>query len=159
MSFNIFLNLVGEQQGVISAGCNSIDSIGNKYQKNHLDEIQVLSLNHSMSREQHCNHHPIEFIKPVDKSSPLIGVAISNNERLTAIFEVYWLNQSGVMEVFYEVKLTNATIANVSSTYPHVINSSAIMPYEQISLKYESITWEHRVAGTSGYSIWNDRVY
>ncbi|MTD27504.1 Hcp family type VI secretion system effector [Erwinia sorbitola] len=157
--FQYFLNLVGEQQGVISAGCNTIDSVGNKYQKNHPNEIQVLSLNHSLSREQHCNHHPIEFIKPVDKSSPLIGVAISNNERLTATFEVYWLNQSGVLEVFYRVKLKHATIVNVSSTYPHVINSSGIMPYEQISLRYESIKWEHKIAATSGYSIWDDRVY
>ncbi|WP_054179337.1 Hcp family type VI secretion system effector [Trabulsiella odontotermitis] len=159
MSFNIFLSLTGDQQGLISAGCNSLDSIGNKYQKNHFDEILVLSLNHSISREENCNHHPIEFIKPIDKSSPLIGVAVSNNEKLTAVFEIHWLNQAGMMEVFYKVKLTNATITNVSSTYPHVINSSEIMPYEQISLKYESISWEHKVAGTSGYSLWADRVF
>lgn len=136
-----------------------MDSLGNKYQKSHTNEILVLSLNHSLSREQHCNHHPIEFIKPIDKSSPLIGVAITNNEKLTAIFQAYWLNKAGVLEVFYKVKLTNATIVNVSSTYPHVINSTSVMPYERVSLRYESITWEHKIAGTSGYSIWDDRVY
>ncbi|MBC3381917.1 Hcp family type VI secretion system effector [Serratia fonticola] len=159
MSFNIFLSLSGQQQGLISAGCNTMDSIGNRCQKNHPDEIQVLSLNHGVTREQHCNHLPVDVVKPIDKSSPLIALAVSNNEKLTAIFQVYWLNQSGVLEVFYEVKLTNATIISLSSTYPHVINSSGIMPYESLSLKYESITWAHKIAGTSGYSIWDDRVY
>lgn len=159
MSFSIFLSLTGKQQGLISAGCNTFDSIGNKYQKDHADEIQVLSLNHSMSRDEHCNLHPVEFIKPIDKSSPLIGIAVTNNEMLTAIFEAYRLNESGVLEVFYKVKLTDASIVNVSSTYPHVINSAGMMPYEHISLKYKSITWEHKIAGTSGYSIWDDRVY
>lgn len=159
MSFNIFLSLAGQQQGLISAGCNTIDSIGNRCQKSHLDEIQVLSLNHGITREQHCNHQPVEMIKPIDKSSPLIAISVSNNEKLNAIFQIYWINQSGVLEVFYEVKLTNATIIGLNSTYPHIINSSGIMPYEQVLLKYESITWSHKIAGTSGYSIWDDRVY
>lgn len=51
MSFNIFLSLDGSQQGLISAGCGSIDSIGNRSQIGHEDEIQVFSLNHSITRE------------------------------------------------------------------------------------------------------------
>lgn len=159
MSFSIFLSLTGKQQGLISSGCNTIDSIGNKYQKGHADEIQVISLNHSMSRDEHCNLHPVEFIKPIDKSSPLIGIAVTNNEMLTAIFEVYRLNQNGVLEMFYKIKLTEASIIKVSSIYPSVINSAEVMPYEQIAFKYKSITWEHKLAGTSGYSIWEDRIY
>ncbi|WP_380180650.1 Hcp family type VI secretion system effector [Kalamiella sp. sgz302252] len=159
MSFNIYLSLTGKQQGLISAGCNTINSVGNKFQKGHTDEIQVISLNHRLSRAEHCNHHPIDFVKPVDKSSPLLGLAISENEMLTAIFEIYWLNPNGLLEIFYKVKLTEASIVNIDAIYPHVIDSIETMPYEQVCLKYKSITWEHKIAGTSAYSIWDDRVY
>ncbi len=37
----IYLTLNGNNQGLISAGCSSYDSIGNRYQNNHSDEILV----------------------------------------------------------------------------------------------------------------------
>lgn len=159
MSFNAYLSLTGNVQGLISSGCSSLDSIGNRCQKGHENEIQILSLNHAITREQHCTHHPVEFIKPIDKSSPLISTSISNNEILTAIFSFYRINPSGALELYYELKLTKATIIDISSNYPHVINNHSVMPFEKVSLKYESISWYHRIAGTSGYSIWDDRVY
>lgn len=159
MSFNTYLSLAGSVQGLISAGCSSFESIGNRHQIGHEDEIQVLSLNHTITREQHCTHHPIEFIKLIDKSSPLIATAISNNEMLTPVFKFYRLNQFGALEEYYEIKLLKATIIDVSSNYPHVINNHAAMPFEKISFRYESIFWSHKIAGTSGYSVWDDRVY
>ncbi|MCE1635987.1 type VI secretion system tube protein Hcp, partial [Enterobacter hormaechei] len=80
MSYMIYLSLNGKKQGLISAGCSTLDSIGNRYQKGHEDQIQVLSLNHSISRQQNVSHQPIQFIKPVDKSSPLLEMAIDSNE-------------------------------------------------------------------------------
>lgn len=159
MSYMIYLTLNGAQQGLISAGCSSIESIGNRCQSGHEDKIQVLGLNHLITREQHVSHHPIDFIKPIDKSSPLLTIAISNNEKLTASFYFYRTNATGQMEVFYEVKLTGASIIDISSTYPHSINNNELMPYDRVLLRYDSITVEHKIAGTSGYSIWDDRVY
>ncbi|PQQ41936.1 type VI secretion system tube protein Hcp [Photorhabdus luminescens] len=159
MSHMIYLSLNGKKQGLISAGCSTLDSIGNRYQKGHEDQIQVLSLNHTITREQHVDHHPIQFIKPVDKSSPLLGMAISSNELMTAIFFFYRINPAGQLELFYEIKFTEASIVDISCTYPNSINNNSMMPYEKILLKYKSISWNHKIAGTSGYSIWDDRVY
>ncbi len=39
MSDLIYLTLKGRRQGLISAGCSSIDSIGNKGQLDHTDQI------------------------------------------------------------------------------------------------------------------------
>ncbi len=41
MSDLIYLTLKGQKQGLISAGCSSIDSIGNKGQLGHIDQILV----------------------------------------------------------------------------------------------------------------------
>ncbi|HHQ6623574.1 TPA: Hcp family type VI secretion system effector [Serratia fonticola] len=155
----IYATLKGKQQGLISAGCSSMDSIGNKGQAGHLDQILINSLNYAMSREQHVSHHPVVFTKPIDKSSPLLGVAISSNESLEVLFEFYRTNASGAQELYFTILLTDATISDISGSHPHSITHSGAQPQETISLKYKSITWSHIIAGTSGYSIWDDRVY
>ncbi|PHM60503.1 hypothetical protein Xsto_03934 [Xenorhabdus stockiae] len=159
MAHMIYLSLSGKKQGLISAGCSTLDSIGNRYQKGHEDQIQVLSLNHTITREQNVSHHPIQFIKPIDKSSPLLAMSIDSNESLDGSFIFYRTSPAGSLELFYEVKFTEATISDISCTYPNSINSNELMPYEKIYLKYKSITWNHITAGTSAYSIWNDRVF
>ncbi|KAA1174613.1 Hcp family type VI secretion system effector [Photorhabdus heterorhabditis] len=159
MSHMIYLTLSGKKQGLISAGCSTLDSIGNRYQKGHEDQIQVLSLNHTITREQNVSHHPIQFIKPIDKSSPLLAMSIDSNESLNGSFIFYRTSQAGNLEVFYEVKFTEATITDISSTYPSSVNSNELIPYEKIYLNYKSITWNHVTSGTSAYSIWNNRVY
>ncbi|KLU14985.1 MULTISPECIES: Hcp family type VI secretion system effector [Xenorhabdus] len=159
MSYMIYLTLNGKKQGLISAGCSTLDSIGNRYQKGHEDQIQVLSLDHSISRQQNVSHHPIQFIKPIDKSSPLLAMAIDSNESLDGKFIFFRTGQIGHLEHFYEVKITEATISEISCTYPHSINDFDAMPYERIILNYKSISWNHVTAGTSAYSIWEDRVY
>ena len=54
MSSIIYLELTGDKQGLISSGCSSLQSIGNRSQLGHEDQIQVLSLNHSIT--QSLNH-------------------------------------------------------------------------------------------------------
>ena len=70
-----YLTLNGQLQGLISAGCSSLASIGNKAQIAHLDQIMVLSMNHSLSRSQNVNHLMMTVRKPMDKSSPM-GVPV-----------------------------------------------------------------------------------
>jgi type VI secretion system Hcp family effector len=159
MSHLTYLSLQGNKQGLISAGCSSIESIGNRYQVGHENEIQVLLLKHMMNREQHVNHQPIEFIKPIDKSTPLIANAINDNELLQPRFNLYRTNQQGFLENFFEIYLTDATIQQVVLCSPHSLNDPDGVPFEKILLGYKSINWKHKSAGTIAYSIWDDRVY
>ncbi|RAX09417.1 hypothetical protein CKY10_11850 [Photorhabdus sp. HUG-39] len=62
--------------------------MGYKYQTGHENEIYVYSFDHDISREQNVNHTPISITKPIDKSSPLLGIAISENESIPVIFQV-----------------------------------------------------------------------
>ncbi|PHM40250.1 hypothetical protein Xmau_02006 [Xenorhabdus mauleonii] len=153
MSYIIYLSLKGKKQGLISAGCSTPESIGNRYQKGREDQIQVLSLNHTMSRDQNVNHQPVSFVKPIDKSSPLLAMAIDGNELLDASFMHYRTSTMGQLEFFYEIKLASATIVDISYNYPHSINDNGAIPHEVVMLDYKSISCNHIAAGTSGYSI------
>jgi type VI secretion system effector, Hcp1 family len=155
MSYLIYLTLEGNKQGLISSGCSTSDSIGNRFQKGHENQIQVLGLNHTMIFESNIAHHPVNLVKPIDKSSPLLGVAISTNESVNAKFDFFRTNSAGQLEFFYEIKLGDARIVSISSTYPHSLNKPDTIPYEEVQLRYKSIAWAHRIAGTSGYSVWH----
>ncbi|HEK2071030.1 TPA: type VI secretion system tube protein TssD [Proteus mirabilis] len=74
----IYLTLNGNKQGLISAGCSSYDSIGNRYQNNHSDEILVYSTDYDISRHQNISHAPFVFEKADDKSSALLLSSITN---------------------------------------------------------------------------------
>ncbi len=155
----IYLTITGEKQGLISAGCSSLDSIGNKAQLSHLDQIMVYELNHGLSRDHNVNHHTVTIKKPIDKSSPLLGKAINDNEILTCNFDLYRTNRFGINEKYYNLKLTNARISDINFSIAHVVIDSDMQPQESISFIYESIIWEHCIAGTSAYSLWNERIY
>ncbi|EBP4342211.1 Hcp family type VI secretion system effector [Salmonella enterica] len=159
MANPVYLTLNGQFQGLISAGCSSLASIGNKAQLAHLDQIMVMSLNHGLSRAQNVNHLMLTFRKPVDKSSPLLSKAISENECLTCDFDFYRTNRFGINELYYRMKLSNARISKIDLSVPHTITSSQGQPEESVSLTYESISWEHCIAGTSTYSLWEERIY
>lgn len=159
MANPVYLTLSGDLQGLISAGCSSLASIGNKAQIKHLDQIMVLSLNHGLTRAQNVNHQKLVIQKLVDKSSPLLSKAISDNECLTCDFEYYRTNRLGLNELYYKVKLINARIASIAHNVPHTVNNSQGQPEETISFTYESIIAEHCIAGTSTYSLWEERIF
>ncbi|CDH00068.1 conserved hypothetical protein [Xenorhabdus bovienii str. feltiae Moldova] len=91
-------------------------------------------------RQQNVSHNPVQFIKPIDKSSPLLAMAIDSNESLNGAFIFYRTSQTGQLELFYEVKITEATITDLSCVYPHSINDHVKMLYEKIVLNYKSIS-------------------
>lgn len=100
----IYITLQGKQQGLISRGCGTLDSIGNRYQTGKQDSIFVTELNFSISRAQNLSHQPIEFTKLIDKSSPLLLIAVSNNETLNLVFDYYRTAQNGGIEKYFTVK-------------------------------------------------------
>lgn len=158
MAYPVYLVLRGKNQGLISAGCSSVDSIGNRHQIGHEDEIQVLSLTNGSFRTQNAAYQPITFTKPIDKSSPLLSTALDNNEILEAKFTFYRTSQHGQLESYYEIKLTDVSLTEVSEIYPDSINNNESMPYQRIQMKFVSISRNHLKGSTSGYSINSDMI-
>ena len=52
-----------------------------------------------------------------------------------------------------------ALAAHLHLHIPHNIHHIGEEPQESVSFSYQSISWEHCIAGTSAYSIWEDRVF
>ena len=154
-----YMSITGKTQGLISAGCSTQDSIGNKCQNGHTDEIMVLSYTHNMINIGNIDkptHSPILITKNVDKSSPLLAQALSSREEINCTISFYRVSSFGLQEKFYSVSITGGIIANLTLEMPHAILEHDAEPQEHVAIRYRDITWIHHVAGTSGYSTWGN---
>jgi len=152
-----YLTITGKTQGLISAGCSTYDSIGSHLQTGHADQILVYSSEHKIIGGKIVSHHPMVITKPLDKSTPLLLVAISNSELIQCVLDYYRTSQYGAQEKYLTIKLTDATLESISSICPGTLPGGDPGPYEMLSLSYETIDVTHHIAGTSGYSLWIDR--
>ena len=154
-----YMTITGKAQGLISAGCSTQDSIGNKCQTAHADEIMVLSYTHNMVNIGNINkptHSPIVITKNVDKASPLLAQALSSREEINCTISFYRVSSFGLQEKFYSVTINGGIIADLTIEMPHAILQSDAEPQEHVAIRYRDITWTHHVAGTSGYSTWEN---
>ena len=154
-----YMRVTGNIQGLISAGCSTQQSIGNKCQTAHMDEIMVLSYTHNMLNIGNIDkptHSPIIITKNIDKASPLLAQALSNREEINCTVSFYRVSSFGMQEKFYSVSINGAIIADLTLEMPHAILQSDAEPQEHIALRYRDITWTHHAAGTSGYSTWGN---
>lgn len=144
MSDIIYLTLEGDIQGEISAGCSTPDSIGNRWQQGHEDQILVFSLEQAVCGQHGVVSHPgLKFCKTLDKSSPLLSNAINNNESLKMTFYIYRINRYGRLEKYYFLELRGARIQAIQRN--SVMNN---LDYEYISVDYDYIFCRHLIAGT-----------
>ncbi len=152
-----FLTVEGAKQGLISKGCNTQGSLGNKHQIMHCDEIMVLSCSHNMVRhsgEHRGSHSPLSITKNIDKSSPLLATAWGREEWLNCKLDLYRVNNFGVNEKYYTLQLNQAKISSISLMMPDVIDKPGGETHEIINFVYKDIIWTHHIAGTSGYVFW-----
>lgn len=112
-----YMTITGKAQGLISAGCSTQDSIGNKCQSGHTDEIMVLSYTHNMVNIGNINkptHSPIIITKNVDKASPLLAQALSTREEVNCTISFYRVSSFGMQEKFYSVSINGGVIADLT---------------------------------------------
>lgn len=144
MSDIVYVKMLGERQGNISAGCGTAASIGNRYQLGHENEIFAFGLSNGMSGTgAGFNLHELSFSKLIDKSSPLLGQGISNNEKYFLEFSLYRISKYGRWEKYYYIELRGATLASITTNFP-----SNNLDTEVISVRYEYILCKHLMANT-----------
>ncbi|EEE2300310.1 type VI secretion system tube protein Hcp [Salmonella enterica subsp. diarizonae] len=144
MSDIVYLTVIGEQQGAISAGCGTESSVGNRWQIAHEDEIFVFSLSNSMtSTGKGSQLHGLRFCKLIDKSTPLFTNAINNNEQLFIEFYFYRINRFGKWEKYYYIQLRGAFLSDIQCLF-----SENRLPTETINVSYEYILCKHLIANT-----------
>ena len=170
MPINAYMSVMGVTQGAISADANTDESMGNKYQSDHSDEITVIAFNHEVfiPRDPQSGqpvgrrvHGPVTIRKRFDKSSPMLYQALCTGERLSTV-EVHWYRTTmeGEQEHYFTHILEDALIVNIKGDM--VLTTDVSQDYrdheEEIMMTYRKITWKHEVATTEGSDDWRAKA-
>ena len=115
----IYLSLNGDKQGLISAGCSTMASIGNLHQSGHEDEIFVYELNTSVMREDNVSFYPLQIRKPIDKSTPLLSQALGDNEKVNCDLSLLWTALAGANELYFKILLFGGIISGSTAVDPN----------------------------------------
>ncbi|MDY0972513.1 Hcp family type VI secretion system effector [Siccibacter turicensis] len=150
----IHLSVTGYQQGLLSAGCGTEKSIGNKWQRGHEDEIFIYEIANTVTSEDNLSFHPVTIRKPIDKATPLLLQALNDKEMLECCFHFYRTSAHGGNELYFKMKLAKARITEINYLYPNSVTHNDLQPQELISLRFATVTMEHTVAHTSAWASW-----
>ena len=161
-----YMFIEGKSQGKISEGANSEDSMGNKYQSEHTDEITVQEFRHELTipRDPQSGqpsgpriHGEFVVTKVFDKSSPKLYQALAQGERMNKVI-VKWFRTSmtGQQEHYFTHELEDAVIVNINANMPSAQDPAMahLTHMEEVAFSYRKITWTHEIAGTSGSDDW-----
>lgn len=102
------------------------------------------------------HYDPIIFRKRIDKASPLLLKAFTNNERIDAEFRFYRPNPSGdgTLEQFYTIEITNGRIVGVMQTVNDVLDFADDPPVEEVSLVFHTVQWTYTNGGVTHEDSW-----
>ena len=96
---------------------------------------------------------PLKIVKRIDRSSPLLLKALSENQKIEGVFKFFRPNPSGdgTTEQFYTVEITEGNVAAVKQLIPVTIKSETAgePPLEEISFVFKNITWTSRIVAMS----------
>jgi type VI secretion system secreted protein Hcp len=104
-------------------------------------------------------HEPIEFIKRIDKSSPLLAKALCRNEKIDGTFNFFRPNPAGdgTTEQFFTVEISNGRIDSIERISPNAHDPAAsnAPPMEIIRVVYHTIRWVFVPTGAEYVDSWD----
>ena len=104
-------------------------------------------------------HEPLEFIKRIDSSSPLLAKALCRNEKIEGTFRFYRPNPAGdgTTEQFFTVEITDGRVDSIERLSPnaHDPASSKAPPLETVRVVYHTIRWVYEATGAEYVDSWS----
>lgn len=150
---NMFISITGANQGKIQGGV---------VEKGKEGLSSVIAFEHQIvSPRDHSTglatgrrqHSPIVIRKEIDKSSPKLYNALSNNENLTEVVLTFYRPAGkvglGASSLWYEIRLKEVMISGIKTT-----TNEKGMPVEEISFHYQKIQWTYADGGVTHEDTW-----
>lgn len=150
----------------LKANGTDIPGDSTKHSLGRADTIECVAFNFEVYPEQEVQtgrstgrsrYEPIRIIKRIDRSSPLLLKALTQNENIDARFRFYRPNPigDGTTEQFYTIEIAQARIVGVRTWVPNVIDpATAAMPeFEEVSFVFNTINWTFEPGGVTHQDV------
>ena len=157
MALNAYLRVTGEIQGEIKG---SVTTAGRE------DSMEVIGFSHEVISPRDAasglptgkrQHKLLTITKEIDKATPLLANALSQNENITEMELRFWRpSRSGKEYQYYTIELVNASISGIQSEmlnnkYPENIKHNV---REHVSFSYQKIIWTYEDGGITAEDDW-----
>jgi type VI secretion system secreted protein Hcp len=167
MAYEFYVKTKGQTQGPFK---------GESPRKGHTEKAAGISYQHEINSPRDVatglpsgkrQHKAIKFTKEWGASSPQYFQALVTNENLSeVVLEFIKTTKEGKEDIYYVIKLTNATVSNIrymtgvgeSAGSAKTTSTYDTHELEEISLTYEKIDVEHKIATTAASDDWNTPV-
>lgn len=104
-------------------------------------------------------HEPIEVVKRIDASTPLLAKALCKNEVIEGVFRFYRPSPrgDGTTEQFFTIEVTDGRIDAIERHSPSAIDPAASKapPLETVRIVYHTIRWIHEASGAEYVDRWS----
>ena len=160
-ALNAYLRITGETQGEIQGGVTQAGREGS---------IECISFEHTVVSPRDAasglptgkrQHTPIKLTMPIDKATPLIANAWSNNENLTEVtLRFYRPDATGTEQQYYTISLQNARVSSIRTWKPNTRDpeSIALPDMVEVQLVYQRIIWTWEDGGITAEDDWETPV-
>lgn len=157
MALNAYMRLTGDIQGEIK---------GSVTQAGREDSIMVFGCSHEIESPRDIasgratgkrQHKPLVITKEIDRSTPLLMNALTNNENISELELQFWEpSRSGKEVQYYTIQLVNANITSIrqemlDNRYP---DNMRIAVTEHVSFVYQKIIKTYVDGGISAEDDW-----
>ncbi|AUR53064.1 type VI secretion system tube protein TssD [Aquella oligotrophica] len=157
MAITIYATIQGSSQGAIQ---------GDVKQQGRENTILGYALDHDVEipRDTHTGlavgqriHNPVVLTTEIGKHTPKIFQACSTGEPLDVTLDFYRINDKGLEEKYYTVKLTKAIVVNSREWFPEtfIADNKPYKHMQTISMSYEKISWIDNINSTEAEDAWN----
>ncbi len=135
------------------------------------DSSEILQLDHEVFKPTDSQtgrptgarvHGPMKILKRIDKASPLLFKALTQNQDLPEL-EIRWYrpDPTGSAEIqhFYSIILKNVMVSKIQEMLPNTIapDEAYNTPSEWVSFNYRSIEWTYQDGGITHVDEWTER--
>ncbi len=103
-------------------------------------------------------YEPLRITKRVDRSTPLLAKALSQNEKIEAEFKFYRpCIGAGGEEHFFTIKIDEGRIASIKRLIPNLFEAgNDDMPMtEEVTFVFHDITWTYEIGGATHTDHWS----
>jgi type VI secretion system secreted protein Hcp len=146
MAADAYMSLTGHKSGQVQ---------GSVTLHGHEGSMRVVAVAHEISTPRDPQsglptgkrmHRPMVVTKELDKSSPILYRMLATNETITSLviqFMVAADRDGGALVNNYTIKLTNASIADISFVMPSTVDAATAKSpeVEKVSFTYQKIEW------------------
>ncbi|HYF91804.1 MAG TPA: type VI secretion system tube protein TssD [Symbiobacteriaceae bacterium] len=136
---------------------------GDTYDQNRREMIELAAFEQSVITAREAGsglatgrrqYQPLLIRKRIDKSSPLLMKALTENSVVDAEFGFYRPNPTGdgTEERFYEIAIRRGRVSSVK-----IVQDSSGVPMEEVTFVFHTISWTYTNGGVTHEDTWDSR--